>query len=190
MKKYKLNYGLSTFLGGLEMLYLIFFTLLPMVILLCIYSGIENLLYFLYLILGYIIIGVIITIIIYLFSRLKNKSIILNNREIICDKKTIYIDNIQYIDFYLGEVGGRGKKGTPYGVNICYKRELLSDELDYIYIERFPVKLLQYILKTNKMIKFSIANLKQKTKFNFIFGIVMGIVMLLIYLISMKTGCQ
>ena len=187
MKEYKLGYFLSSFLVGIEMTYSIIFTMIPLFIAYVIFEGIFSLLYFLCFLGIVIAMSLIFSIFSFIFSLIKKDKVILYNDKIIHKKQEINIKAIKYIDFHLPVIRGKGQKEIPYGVNICFKKdELFNEKDDYIYIEMFPIKLLKYILHSNKLIKFEIVNLKSKLKNDCIMGLLCGIIILIVLFISEK----
>ena len=187
MKKYRLGYFLSSFLVGIEMTYLIVFAMIPLFIAYVIFEGIYSLVYFLFFLGIVIAMNLIFSVLSFLLTLAKSDKVILNNDKIIYNKQEININDIKYIDFHLPVIRGKGKKEIPYGVNICFKKKDLFDEKDdYIYIEMFPIKLLKYILHSNKLIKFEIVNLKSKLKKDCIMGLLCGIIILIVLFISEK----
>ena len=195
MKQYKLSYGLAGFLNSLEIFYMFLWCFLPVSIL---YSILEKNIFYMIIVysifLGLFILIILFDLLIYLITRATTKYVLFfNNYQLRYKDKVIDIYDIESISFIPGEAGGKHRKGEPYCVTICYKKEYYADESEdkaYLTIERFPLMLINNILKCNQNIHFDKPEIKPVLKQNFKYGFVIGIFLMILCYISDISGCK
>ena len=162
MNKYVITRGTDFFLTGTHCLYISSFAFIP-------FLGYEiyinkdiRLLYIgIIVFVGIFLVIATLSMFISLISFLRPKEYILyGNGELIYKEIKIKAKNIKSIDYYFGDIGGKGKKSTPYSINILYEKDNIDKEIDVLHLYKFPLYLLKIIRKENSHIIYSVDRIK------------------------------
>lgn len=162
MNKYVITRGTDFFLTGTHCSYILSFAFIP-------FLGYEiyinkdiRLLYIgIIVFVGIFLVIATLSIFISLISFLRPKEYILyGNGELIYKEIKIKVKNIKSIDYYFGDIGGKGKKSTPYSINILYEKDYIDKEIDVLHVYKFPLYLLKKIRKENSHIIYSVDRIK------------------------------